>query len=70
MFDDNDEDYDLHPINNKQYQSFSDKSLLPFCEYLERIRPNLIKLMSDCCKSKLNVKVVFRAERLKKSKIK
>ena len=68
LFDDNDEDYDLHPINDKQYQSFPDKRLLPFCEYLERIRPNLIKLMSDCCKNKLNVNVVFRSERLKKSK--
>ena len=42
LFDDNDEDYELHLINNKQYQSFSDKTLLPFNEYLERI-----KLMSD-----------------------
>ena len=67
LLDDSDEDYDLYPINNKQYQSFSDKNLLPFCEYLEKIRPKLIKLMSDCCKVKLNVDVVFRSERLKKS---
>ena len=67
FFDDNDEDYDLHLINNKKYQSFSVKNLLPFCEYLERIGPNLIKFMSDCCKVTLNVNVVFRSERLKKS---
>ena len=67
FFDDDDEDYDLHLINNKKYQSFSDKNLLPFCEYLERISPNLIKFMSDCCKVTLNVNVVFRSERLKKS---
>ena len=28
LFDNNDEDYELYPINNKQYQSFSDKNLL------------------------------------------
>ena len=67
LFDDNDEDYNLHPINNKQYQSFSDKPLLPFNGYLERITCNYIKLMSDCCKVKLNVNAVFRQERLKKS---
>ena len=68
MLDDNDEDYDSYSINNKKYQSFCGKNLLPFCDSLEKIKPNLIKLMRDCCKVRLNVNVVFRQERLKKSK--
>ena len=67
MFDDNDEDYNLYPINNKKYQPFSDKNLLPFCEYLKSIKPKLIKLISDCCRVKCNINVVFRLERFKKS---
>ena len=67
LFDDNVENYDLHPINNKQYQSFSDKNLLPFREYLKRIRASLIMLMSDGCKVKLNVNIAFRSEKFKKS---
>ena len=67
LFDDNVENYDLHPINNKQYQSFSDKNLLPFREYLKRIRASLIVLMSDGCKVKLNVNIAFRSEKFKKS---
>ena len=43
LFDNNDEDYDLYPINIQQYQSFSDKILLPFNEYLEKSRPKLIE---------------------------
>ena len=67
MFDDNDENYDLHLVNNKQYQSFSGKIVLPFNEYLEKIRPKLTELMSDCCKVNLNVGVIFRPEKLRKS---
>ena len=63
MFDDNDEDYDLHPINNKQCQSFSDKNLFPFNEYLERVRPKLVTLMSDCCEVKLNVNAIFKSKK-------
>ena len=64
MFE-NDEDYDLYLINNKQYQSFSDKKLLALNEYLENIRPKLIELMTKDCKGKLDVNVVFRPEKLK-----
>ena len=67
LFDDNDEDYDLYSTSNKQYQSFSDKNLLPFDEYLERIRPKLTELMTKYCKVRLNANVIFRLERFKKS---
>ena len=59
-------DYDLYPIDNQQYQSFSDKILLPFNEYLEKSRPKLIEIMTEYCKIKLDVIVVFRSEKLKK----
>ena len=67
LFNDSNEDYDLRSINNKQYQSFSDRNLLPFCEYLERIRRKLIRFMGDCCNAKLGVNVIFESETLKKS---
>ena len=67
LFDNSDEDYDLHLINNKLYESFSDKNLLPFNEYFERIRPKLTELRTEYCKVKLDVIVVFRAEKFKKS---
>ena len=67
LFNDNNEYYDLRSINNKQYQSFSDRNLLPFYEYLERIRLKLIKFMSNSCKAKFDVNVVFKSETLKKS---
>ena len=67
LLNDNNEDYDLRSINNKQYQSFSDRNLLPFREYLERIRPKLIRFMGDCYNAKLDVNVIFESETLKKS---
>ena len=42
LFKDDDEDYNIYKIN-QQYQSFSNKTLLPLDEYLERIRLGLIK---------------------------
>ena len=67
LFDDNDKDYDLYPVNNNQYQSFSDKNLLPFNEYLETVRPKLAELMTNDYKFTLNMNVIFSQERLKNS---
>ena len=54
--------YNLYPINNQQYQSYSDKTLLKFDEYLEKIRPELTRLMINC-KVNLNVNFVFKSIR-------
>ena len=58
MLEDDDEDYNIYIIN-QQYQSFSGKILLPLDEYLEKIRPELIKLMTKNHEAELNVNLVF-----------
>ena len=63
LFKDNDEDYNFYLINNQQYQSLPNKTLLTLNEYLEKIRSKLIQLINNDCKVKLNVNVVFRAIR-------
>ena len=60
MFDNINNDYTLYPINNQQYQSFSDKILLPLNKYLDKIRSELIKLMNDR-KVKLVASSIFRS---------
>ena len=60
MFKDDDEDYNIYKIN-QQYQSFSNKILLPLDEYLEKTRPELIKLMMKNQEVELNVNLVFRS---------
>ena len=58
MFENDDKDYNIYKIN-QQYQSFSRKTLLPFDEYLEKIRPELIKLMIKNYEAELSVNLVF-----------
>ena len=58
MFENDDEDYNTYEIN-QQYQSFSGKTLLPLDEYLEKISPELIKLITKNYKAELNVSLVF-----------
>ena len=58
MLEDDDEDYNICKIN-QQCQSFSGKTLLSLDEYLEKIRPELIKLMIKNCEAELNVNLVF-----------
>ena len=55
------DDYNLYLINCQQYQSFSDKNLLTLNQYLERIRPELIRLVNKVCKVKLVVNFAFRS---------
>ena len=59
LFDNNDEDYDLYPIDNQQYQSFSDKILLPFNEYLEKSRPKWIEIMTEYCNDTTDIDDIF-----------
>ena len=58
--DDDDEDYKSYLTNYQQYQSFSGKTLLPLNEYLEKVRPELIKMSKNC---DISVNVVFRSIR-------
>ena len=58
MFENDDEDYNIYKIN-QQYQSFSEKTLLPLDDYLEKIRPEFIKLMIKNCEAEVNVNLVF-----------
>ena len=58
LFENDGEGYNIYKIN-QQYQPFSDKTLLPLDEYLERIRPESIKLMIKNNKAELNVNLVF-----------
>ena len=44
LFEDDEEGYNIFEIN-QQYQSFSNKTLLPLDEYLKKIRPGLINLI-------------------------
>ena len=60
LFENNDEDYNLYPTNYQQYQSFSSKTLLKLDEYLEKIRPEWIKIIKDC-KVSLSVNIVFKS---------
>ena len=58
LFEDDDEDYNIYKIN-QQYQSFSNKTLLPLDEYLEKISPGLINLMIKDHEVELNANLVF-----------
>ena len=58
MFENDDEDYNIYKINQK-YQSFSEKTLLPLDDYLEKIRPEFIKLMIKNYEAEVNVNLVF-----------
>ena len=57
LFDDDDEDYNIYKIN-QQYQSFSSKTLLSLDEYLKKIRPGLINLMTKYHEVDLNANFV------------
>ena len=61
MFEDDEEDYNIYEIN-KQYQSFSNKTLLPLGEYLKKNRPGLINLITKSHEVELNVNLVFRSK--------
>ena len=61
MFEDDDEDYNIYKIG-QQYQSFSSKILLPLDEYLEKIRPELIDLMTENYEAELSVNFVLGSE--------
>ena len=54
------EDYNLYPTNYQQYQSFSGKTLLPLNKSLEKVRPELIKMIKNC---NISVDAVFRSIR-------
>ena len=58
LFEDYDEDFNLY---YQQYQSFSNKNLLPLNKYLQKIRSELIKIMNK--KSKVTVNTVFRSKK-------
>ena len=57
---DEDEDYRLYLINYQQCQLSFGKILLAPNECLEKIRPDLIKLINDC-KIKLTMNVIFNS---------
>ena len=60
LFDDeDDEDYNLYPIKDQQYQSFSGRILLLLNEYLEKIRAELVKIIKNC-KINLIVSTIFK----------
>ena len=61
MFEDDEEDYNIYEIN-QQYQSFSNKTLLPFDEYLKEISPGLLNLITKNHEVELNVNLVFRSK--------
>ena len=60
LFEDGDEDYNIYKIN-QQYQSFSNKTLLPLNEYLKKIRPELIRLLTNDHEVEPDVNLVFRS---------
>ena len=61
LFEDDEEDYNIYEIN-QQYQSFSNKTLLPLDEYFKKIRPGLINLMTKNHKVQPNVNPFFRSK--------
>ena len=61
MFKDDAEDYNINEIN-QQYQSFSNKTLLPLDEYLKKIRPGLINLITKNHEVELNFNLVIRSK--------
>ena len=61
LFEDYEKDYNIYEIN-QQYQSFSNKTLLPLDEYLKKIRPGLINLITKNHEVELNVNLVFRSK--------
>ena len=63
MFEDDEEDYNKYEIN-QQYQSFSNKTLLPLDEYLQQIRPGLINLITKNHEVELNINLVFRSKKI------
>ena len=66
MFDGgNDDCYRLKTNNHQQYQTNSDKKVLPPNEYLEKIRPDLIQLINNLENSRIQVTmhIVFNSTR-------
>ena len=61
LFEDDEENYNIYEIN-QQYQSFSNKTLLPLDEYLKKIRLGLINLITKNHEVELNVNLVFRSK--------
>ena len=61
LFKDDEEDYNIYEIN-QQCHSFSNKTLLPLDEYLKKIRPGLINLITKNHEVELNVNLVFRSK--------
>ena len=61
LFESDGEDYNIYKIN-QEYHSFSGKTLLPLDEYLKRIRPELIKLMTKNYEAELNVNLALRSK--------
>ena len=61
MFKDDAEDYNINEIN-QQYQSFSNKTLLPLDEYLKKIRPGLINLITKNHEVELNFNLVITSK--------
>ena len=56
--------YEPKLINYQQYQTDSDKKLLAPNEYLEKIRPNLIRLINEHnnnWKLKLTIQIIFNS---------
>ena len=58
LFNDDDEDYNLYLTNYQQYKSFSGKILLQLNEYLEKFKPELIKISKNC---NISVDAVFKS---------
>ena len=61
LFEDDEENYNIYEIN-QQYQSFSNKTLLPLDEYLKKIRSGLINLITKNHEVELTVNLVFRSK--------
>ena len=61
LFEDDEEDYNIYEIN-QQYQSFSNRTLLPLDDYFKKIRPGLINLITKNHEVDLNVNLVFSSK--------
>ena len=61
LFEEDEENYNIYEIN-QQYQSFSNKTLLPLNEYFKKSRSGLINLITKNHEVELNVNLVFRSK--------
>ena len=61
LFEEDEENYNIYEIN-QQYQSFSNKTLLPLDEYFKKNRSGLINLITKNHEVELNVNLVFRSK--------